>query len=164
MNKLIVLKLIRSKLFAFNRTFDLTIIFCFISVLSDTDSAYRTRSLPAWGKGNKQRPVSTTDDLEELYAKVNLHLNKTSITSQILNKTICSSFSYRWTSAKNARIACETTRRPLSLCVDRDRRIYREWRWNAKELSSTMSERLCKTHNSTLWKYPLLIWWINRVL
>lgn len=40
------------------------------TVLSDTDSAYRTRSLPAWGKGNKQRPVSTTDDLEELYAKV----------------------------------------------------------------------------------------------
>lgn len=33
-------------------------------------AAYRTRSLPSWGKGNKQRPVSTTDDLEELYAKV----------------------------------------------------------------------------------------------
>lgn len=40
------------------------------SVLSDTDSAYRTRSLPAWGK-TKPRPVSTADDLEELYAKVN---------------------------------------------------------------------------------------------
>lgn len=33
-------------------------------------AAYRTRSLPSWGKGNKQRPVSTADDLEELYAKV----------------------------------------------------------------------------------------------
>lgn len=33
-------------------------------------TAYRTRSLPSWGKGNKHRPVSTTDDLEELYAKV----------------------------------------------------------------------------------------------
>lgn len=39
--------------------------------LSDMElAAYRTRSLPSWGKGNKQRPVSTTDDLEELYAKV----------------------------------------------------------------------------------------------
>lgn len=27
--------------------------------------------MPSWGKGAKQRPVSTTDDLEELYAKVN---------------------------------------------------------------------------------------------
>lgn len=34
-------------------------------------SAYRTRSLPSWGKNNKQRPVSTPDDLETLYAKVN---------------------------------------------------------------------------------------------
>lgn len=40
------------------------------TVLNDTDNAYRTRSLPAWGKGSKQRPVSTTDDIEELYAKV----------------------------------------------------------------------------------------------
>ncbi|KAG4071844.1 hypothetical protein HA402_006005 [Bradysia odoriphaga] len=40
-------------------------------VLNETDSAYRTRSLPAWGKGSKQRPVSTADDIEELYAKVN---------------------------------------------------------------------------------------------
>lgn len=39
------------------------------SVLNETDSAYRTRSLPVWGKF-KPRPVSTTDDLEELYAKV----------------------------------------------------------------------------------------------
>lgn len=35
-------------------------------------AAYRTRSLPSWGKGNKQRPVSTADDLEELYAKVSI--------------------------------------------------------------------------------------------
>lgn len=43
----------------------------FLSGLSDMElAAYRTRSLPSWGKGNKQRPVSTTDDLEELYAKV----------------------------------------------------------------------------------------------
>ncbi|XP_055700476.1 uncharacterized protein LOC129800235, partial [Phlebotomus papatasi] len=42
------------------------------SVLSESEeSSYRTRSLPSWGKGAKQRPVSTTDDLEELYAKVN---------------------------------------------------------------------------------------------
>lgn len=41
------------------------------SVLSESDASYRTRSLPSWGKGGKQRPVSTTDDLEELYAKVN---------------------------------------------------------------------------------------------
>lgn len=42
-----------------------------LSGLSDMElAAYRTRSLPSWGKGNKQRPVSTTDDLEELYAKV----------------------------------------------------------------------------------------------
>lgn len=40
-------------------------------VLCESDPNYRTRSLPAWGKG-KQRPVSTTDDLEELYAKVHL--------------------------------------------------------------------------------------------
>lgn len=31
---------------------------------------YRTRSLPSWGKG-KQRPASSIDDLEELYAQVN---------------------------------------------------------------------------------------------
>lgn len=37
-------------------------------------AAYRTRSLPSWGKGNKQRPVSTADDLEELYAKVRCKL------------------------------------------------------------------------------------------
>ena len=42
-----------------------------ILVINETDSAYRTRSLPAWGKV-KQRPVSTTDDLEELYAKVSV--------------------------------------------------------------------------------------------
>ncbi|GAB0086918.1 G-box-binding factor-like [Sergentomyia squamirostris] len=47
------------------------------SVLSESEESYRTRSLPhgpLWGKGAKQRPVSTgviTDDLEELYAKVN---------------------------------------------------------------------------------------------
>lgn len=45
--------------------------FCSLQGLSDMElAAYRTRSLPSWGKGNKQRPVSTTDDLEELYAKV----------------------------------------------------------------------------------------------
>uniref|UniRef100_A0A182SI34 Uncharacterized protein n=2 Tax=Neocellia TaxID=44535 RepID=A0A182SI34_9DIPT len=37
---------------------------------SDTNTTYRTRSLPSWGK-NKQRPLSNADDLEELYAKVN---------------------------------------------------------------------------------------------
>lgn len=42
----------------------------YFTVLNETDSAYRTRSLPAWGKGSKQRPVSTADDIEELYAKV----------------------------------------------------------------------------------------------
>uniref|UniRef100_A0A182MQX8 Uncharacterized protein n=1 Tax=Anopheles culicifacies TaxID=139723 RepID=A0A182MQX8_9DIPT len=36
----------------------------------DTNTTYRTRSLPSWGK-NKQRPLSNADDLEELYAKVN---------------------------------------------------------------------------------------------
>lgn len=45
--------------------------FYLFSGLSDMElAAYRTRSLPSWGKGNKQRPVSTADDLEELYAKV----------------------------------------------------------------------------------------------
>lgn len=44
------------------------------AVLNETDSSYRTRSLPAWGKGSKQRPVSTTDDMEELYAKVNQNI------------------------------------------------------------------------------------------
>lgn len=39
------------------------------SVLSESESSYRTRSLPAWGK-TKQRPVSITADLEELYTKV----------------------------------------------------------------------------------------------
>ncbi|KAJ6645562.1 hypothetical protein Bhyg_00768, partial [Pseudolycoriella hygida] len=39
-------------------------------VLNETDTSYRTRSLPAWGKGSKQRPVSTADDIEELYAKL----------------------------------------------------------------------------------------------
>lgn len=38
---------------------------------SDAQSSYRTRSLPSWGKNGKQRPASTIDDLEELYAQVN---------------------------------------------------------------------------------------------
>lgn len=51
------------------------LLFCMHNsvVLNESDSAYRTRSLPAWGKF-KQRPVSTTDDLEELYAKVSYKL------------------------------------------------------------------------------------------
>lgn len=40
------------------------------TVLSENDAAYKSRSLPSWGK-SKQRPISTADDLEELYAKVN---------------------------------------------------------------------------------------------
>ncbi|CAD7088565.1 unnamed protein product [Hermetia illucens] len=40
------------------------------TVLSENDAAYKSRSLPSWGK-SKPRPVSTADDLEELYAKVN---------------------------------------------------------------------------------------------
>ncbi|XP_055382457.1 probable transcription-associated protein 1 [Condylostylus longicornis] len=39
------------------------------SILYENDPAYKSRSLPSWGK--KQRPVSTADDLDELYAKVN---------------------------------------------------------------------------------------------
>lgn len=40
--------------------------------LNDNQSSnYRTRSLPSWGKNGKQRPASTIDDLEELYAQVN---------------------------------------------------------------------------------------------
>lgn len=38
---------------------------------NDTQSNYRTRSLPSWGKNGKQRPASTVDDLDELYAQVN---------------------------------------------------------------------------------------------
>lgn len=38
---------------------------------ADPQSNYRTRSLPSWGKNGKPRPVSTIDDLEELYAQVN---------------------------------------------------------------------------------------------
>lgn len=35
----------------------------------ESSSNYRTRSLPAWGK-IKQRPLSTADNIAELYAKV----------------------------------------------------------------------------------------------
>lgn len=38
---------------------------------NDAQSNYRTRSLPSWGKNSKQRPASTIDDFEELYAQVN---------------------------------------------------------------------------------------------
>lgn len=67
---------------------------------------------------------------------------------------IFSRFSFlRLTLAKNVRIACATTRRPLSLCVDRDHKISRECRWNEKVLSSTMSGQLCRFS-----KYIYLLW------
>lgn len=43
-----------------------------ITAFSETETSYRTRSLPAWGK-LKQRPVTITDDIATLYVKVFEH-------------------------------------------------------------------------------------------
>uniref|UniRef100_A0A1E1X9M4 Uncharacterized protein n=1 Tax=Amblyomma aureolatum TaxID=187763 RepID=A0A1E1X9M4_9ACAR len=42
----------------------------YYSIYGSSDLALKTRSLPSWGRA-KQRPLSTEDDLSELYAKVN---------------------------------------------------------------------------------------------
>ncbi|KAH8032974.1 hypothetical protein HPB51_004655 [Rhipicephalus microplus] len=41
----------------------------YYNVYGSNDLALKTRSLPSWGRA-KQRPLSTEDDLSELYAKV----------------------------------------------------------------------------------------------
>lgn len=43
--------------------------FKFVLAFSESETSYRTRSLPAWGK-IKQRPVTITDDIANLYVKV----------------------------------------------------------------------------------------------
>lgn len=40
-----------------------------MAAFSESETSYRTRSLPAWGKV-KQRPVTITDDIATLYVKV----------------------------------------------------------------------------------------------
>ncbi|XP_054919096.1 uncharacterized protein [Dermacentor andersoni] len=42
----------------------------YYNVYGSNDLTLKTRSLPSWGKA-KQRPLSTEDDLSQLYAKVN---------------------------------------------------------------------------------------------
>lgn len=42
----------------------------YYSIYGSSDLTLKTRSLPSWGRA-KQRPLSTEDDLSELYAKVN---------------------------------------------------------------------------------------------
>ncbi|KAH7981998.1 hypothetical protein HPB52_002580 [Rhipicephalus sanguineus] len=42
----------------------------YYNVYGSNDLTLKTRSLPSWGRA-KQRPLSTEDDLSELYAKVN---------------------------------------------------------------------------------------------
>ncbi|KAK8769769.1 hypothetical protein V5799_013769 [Amblyomma americanum] len=42
----------------------------YCSIYGSSDLTLKTRSLPSWGRA-KQRPLSTEDDLSELYAKVN---------------------------------------------------------------------------------------------
>lgn len=42
----------------------------YYAAFSESETSYRTRSLPAWGKG-RQRPVTAiTDDIATLYVKV----------------------------------------------------------------------------------------------
>lgn len=44
-------------------------IFSIWTAFSESETNYRTRSLPAWGK-LKQRPITITDDIANLYIKV----------------------------------------------------------------------------------------------
>lgn len=70
---------------------------------NNEEPTLKTRSLPAWVR-SKPRPLSTEDDLNDLYAKVSYTRNVW---------MICSHFFCRSILVKNEKTACATTKLPL---------------------------------------------------